>query len=44
MPLNPDQNPSTFTTDSSEKTADAGELLDSITEGLLEKKAKEDDA
>lgn len=40
MPLNPDQNPSTFTTDSSEKTADAGELLDSITEGLLEKKAK----
>jgi ribosome-associated protein len=40
MTLNPDQNPSTFTTDSSEKTADAGELIESITEGLLEKKAK----
>ncbi|NBB76302.1 MAG: ribosome silencing factor [Bacteroidetes bacterium] len=40
MTLNPDKNSSTFTTDSSEKTADADELLDSITEGLLEKKAK----
>lgn len=41
MTLTPEQKSSTFTTDSAEKTADANELIEAITEGLLDKKAKE---